>query len=250
MCGRYTHLYEWKQLHRLLSLTSPEVPLSLRYNIAPTQAAPVVLREQDSKMTVLRFMRWGLIPSWSKVMPTGKPLILARADGVQSKPSFRTAFRHRHCIIPISGFYEWQDVDGGKSDQPYYVTPAGPSQDRKSDPWLLAGLWDSWQDPSLPKDAPVIESFSIITTESNEVMARVHHRMPVILDPPSAHRWMDIRAGAESLVDVLALLRPCPSEWVTTRPVSTFVNSPRHDSPQCIQDVGRQDFGSIFDQKG
>ncbi len=162
----------------------------------------------------------------------------------------RAAFRLRRCIVPVSGFYEWQQLDSGKSGQPHYVSPAGPSEVGRSDPWLLAGLWEAWQDPSLPKDAPPLESFVIITTEPNETMARIHHRMPVILDPAGALRWLGSPSRVESGIDALALLRPCPALWLSMRPVSSLVNSPRDDSPQCIQESGRHDFGSIFDQQG
>lgn len=248
MCGRYTHLYTWKQLHHLLSLVSPEVSLPLRYNVAPTQCAPVVVLDRDSQSMTLRFMRWGFVPSWSKSMPTGKPLINARADGIESKPSFRAAFRLRRCIVPVSGFYEWQQLDSGKSGQPHYVSPAGPSEVRRSDPWLLAGLWEAWHDPSLPRDAPMLESFVIITTEPNTTMARIHHRMPVILDPVTANRWLVSLPDSESTIDAQALLRPCPAEWLAIRPVSSLVNNPRHDSIRCIQEPEKKDLGSIFDQ--
>src|SRR6185295_17035477 len=137
MCGRFTHLYKWRQLHRLLSLTSPEVSLPLRYNVSPTKSALVVFHDQGSNGIVLRFMHWGLVPSWSKAMPKGKPLFNARADGVESKPSFRVAFRRRRCVVPVSGFYEWQEVDGETSGQPYYITPGVSSTGEESDPWLL-----------------------------------------------------------------------------------------------------------------
>jgi putative SOS response-associated peptidase YedK len=256
MCGRYTHLYTWKQLHRLLALVSPEMLLSDRFNVAPTQSAPVVVFDDEVSGFVLRSMRWGLVPSWAKDILVGNSLINARAEGIESKPSFRAAFKRRRCIVPISGFYEWQKVEGEKAKQAYYITPAasksGPVVGQSGDihdPWLLAGLWEAWHDPRLPKDAPWLETFSIITTEANQAMAPIHNRMPVILDPANCQRWIGAGGGESGGSDLTALLRPCPPVWMAFQPVSSFVNSPRNDTPQCIQVACRQEFGNIFDQR-
>lgn len=242
MCGRFTHLFTWKQLHRLMSLVSPEIELSQRFNVAPTQNAPVITSDQSLGGPALRLMRWGLVPSWAKDLAIGNSLINARAEGVDSKPSFRAAFKKRRCLVPISGFYEWQKVEGSKTKQPFYITP-----NASDDPWLLAGLWESWHDPALAKDAPPLETFTIITTDANQAMAPIHNRMPVILTLPDARHWINPDTPAQ---DLSPLLRPCPPQAMTFRKISTLVNSPRHDTPQCIQEVSDQDFGTIFSPKG
>jgi putative SOS response-associated peptidase YedK len=251
MCGRFTHLYTWRQLHRLLSLTSAEVELPHRYNVAPTQVAPVVMHDDDAKGLTLRMMRWGLVPSWAKEIAIGNSLINARSEGVSSKPSFRAAFKKRRCIVPMSGFYEWQKVEGSRTKQPYYIIPARPGSptsdaDESRDPWLCAGLWEAWHDPALASQAPALQTFTIITTDANEAMAPIHNRMPVMLDIAQARRWVSPETDASELA---ALLKPCPSNQMAFRRVSTLVNSPRHDSAQCIQEAAQQDFGNIFDQK-
>lgn len=250
MCGRYTHLYTWKQLHRLLSLVSPEVLLHDAFNVAPTQDGPIVVYDEEVDGLALRSMRWGLVPSWAKDVSVGNSLINARAEGIEAKPSFRAAFKRRRCVIPMSGFYEWQKVEGSKAKQPYYIVPAAGAPTAASNSngsmWLAAGLWESWHDPSLPKDAPSLQSFSVITTAANAAMAPVHDRMPVFLDPEQARQWASAKDGTE----VASLLGPCPPNWLAFRRVSTLVNSPRNNSPQCIQESSPQDFRSIFDQRG
>lgn len=267
MCGRFTHLFTWKQLHRLMSLVSPEVTLPLRFNVAPTQEAPVIVPEGAGAS--LRSMRWGLVPSWAKDVAIGNSLINARAEGIEAKPSFRSAFKRRRCVVPVSGFFEWQKIERSKTKQPYYIVPSGSNGHSPTtvaskhaidevDTWLLAGLWEAWHDPALPKDAPALETFTIITTDANEAMALIHNRMPVILEPAAANRWIGVEAAvsdgneATSPEELALLLRPCPSDWMAFRRVSTLVNSPRNNVPECIQEITQRptgkDFGSIFDQ--
>ncbi len=136
------------------------------------------------------------------------------------KPAFRAAFKARRCVIPASGFYEWQAARGGK--QPYFIHPTtGPL-------FAFAGLWERWQ----PVEGEPIESFTILTTSANAVMAPIHDRMPVIVDPANYGTWLgEVAASADEL---RALLRPAPDDRLVAEPVSTAVNSPRHDSPDCI----------------
>ena len=235
MCGRYTHLYTWKQLHRLLGLTSCEVELRPSYNVAPTQSAPVIVNGDSAGGASLRFMRWGLVPSWAKDIAIGNSLINARAEGIDTKPAFRAAFKKSRCIVPISGFYEWQKVEGQKAKQPFYIQPTD------GEPWLLAGLWESWR----PAEGPPLESFVIITTRANAMVARIHDRMPVILGAPDARRWM-APTGAGG-ADLLSLLSPYPDEGMKAYPVSVAVNRPGIDSPALVQPLERRDFGGIFD---
>lgn len=254
MCGRFTHLFTWRQLHRLLELTTPPTDsseLPKRYNVAPMQSAPVVRALPDGGRGA-SMLRWGLIPSWAKDAGIAARTINARSETLSDKPAFRSAFKKRRCLIPISGFYEWQKLDPAESSdpptprtkratpakQPYYIT----STDHE--PLVLAGLWESWHDPAAAAvdraqaDQPhAIETFTILTTSPNELMARFHDRMPVIIprDHPHDHfaRWLDPSiADTASLAD---LFKPYPSELMTAAPVSTRVNSPRFDDELCIK---------------
>ncbi len=222
MCGRFTHLFTWKELHRLMRLsTFPDQELAPRYNVAPTQNAPVVLVDPERRRVGAAF-RWGLIPFWSRDQAIGNRLINARSEGVEAKPSFREAVRRRRCLVPISGFYEWQKREASNRKQPYYIRPAS------GEVFCLAGLWESWNSP----DARVFRSFTILTTTPNELMAPIHDRMPVILPESEHDLWLD--RGITDPARVLPLLRPCPSGDMTCYPVSTRVNAPANDSPDCI----------------
>ncbi len=222
MCGRYSHLFTWKQLHRLMELTTwPEDDLAPRYNVAPTQHAPVVRVGMDGRGEGV-VMRWGLIPSWADDPSIGNRLINARGETVDSKPSFRSAMRHRRCLVPASGFYEWQKLAGGKGKQPYYFRPRG------AEIFTFAGLWERWQ----PSDGDAIESFTIITTEANELVRPIHDRMPVILSPEAWSAWLDASTEKDHL---MGLLRPCDPSALEAVAVGTRVNSPAHDDPGCLE---------------
>jgi putative SOS response-associated peptidase YedK len=216
MCGRYTHLYTWAQLHQLSTLTTPPVEIPLSYNVAPTQTAPVI-RMDGPGARQLDMFRWGLIPSWAKDTAIGGSLINARAETIQEKPAFRAAFKARRCLVPISGFYEWKKIEGEKRKQPYYITGADER------PLLLAGLYEHW------KGEGGIDSFTIITTSPNELMAKLHDRMPVILGPEQIDAWL------ESAEPPVHLLGQYPSELLMCREVSTRVNSPRNNDAGCIE---------------
>ena len=221
MCGRYTVTSSLGDLRQLFLFE--ELPnLEPRYNVAPSQEAPVVRLEEDDKRH-LRLLRWGLIPSWAKDRRIGYKTINARAETVADKPAFRSAFRRRRCLVLADGFYEWQKRDKGK--QPYRIVLA----DRGA--FAMAGLWESWTDPEAGER---VESFTIVVTDANERLAAIHDRMPVIL-PPEAHAlWLDAEAARD---DLLALLRPYPGEAMAAYPVSALVNKPANDLPACIEPV-------------
>lgn len=245
MCGRYTLLAEANELAEEFQV-SDVAPLAPRYNIAPTQDVPVVRLEggpalhgvsAPSSMAVVRqsetggarrvdILRWGLIPHWAKDTSFAYRTINARAETVATQPSFRDAFRKRRCIVPASGFFEWQKlIKGGKEiKQPHYI------RRRDGRPLGLAGLWDRWEGP----DGTVIESFTIITTEANETVQALHNRMPVILDPQNYDVWLNPATKPERLQ---SLLSPCPSDWLVTSPVSRQVNNPRNDDPSCLDEL-------------
>lgn len=225
MCGRFTHLYRWSELHRLMTLTSEPVDIRPRYNVAPSQEAPVVVPDAATGPPgrALKLFRWGLVPSWAEDPRIGNTMINARAEGLQSRRAFGPALRSRRCIVPISGFYEWSGTPRNK--RPHYISGA------TGDPLLLAGLWERW---TPQPTAPPLQTFTIITTAPNAVMARLHDRMPAILNVEQAAMWLD--ASFEDASRLTGLLAPCGDDVLTVRPVSPRVNSPRHDDPGCVDD--------------
>ncbi len=212
MCGRYSLTTPVEAVGRLFEVAErPNLPP--RYNIAPSQEAPVV-RADGAGGRVLAPMRWGLIPSWAKEAKIGYRMINARAETVAEKPAYRSAFRHRRCLVPADGFYEWRKL--GAAKQPYRITRADGA------PFAFAGLWERWRAP----DGAVIDSFTIITTVANDLLRPIHDRMPVILDPADFGPWLEA-GGVERLV-------PYTDAKLEAVPVSTRVNSPKHDDPACI----------------
>lgn len=223
MCGRFTLRTPTPVLIQQFQL-GLFAPLPPRYNIAPTQPIAVVRQLGPGEPRQLDTLRWGLIPSWAKDPAIGNRMINARAETVAEKPAYRAAFRQRRCLVLADGFYEWQKSPAGK--QPYYIRLA---DDR---PFAFAGLWERWQDKTL-KDAPIIESCTVITTDANRLVQPIHDRMPAILAPEDYAHWLDPHvAAAEQLTP---LLRPYPAEEMTTYPVSPLVNRPTSDSPECIK---------------
>lgn len=220
MCGRYTLSSPTDLLADLLELDS--VPdLAPRYNIAPTQEAAVVRVTGETGARTLDLLRWGLIPFWSKDPGIGNRMINARAETVGEKPAYRTSFKRKRCLVPADGFYEWQATGGPK--QPFYFRFEGGG------PFALAGLWDRWE----KGEGDPIETFTILTTEPNEVVAPVHRRMPVILDREAMAIWLD--PAIEDAERLTPLLGPFPAAGMEGFPVSTFVNSPGNDTPRCIE---------------
>ena len=228
MCGRFTQTFAWDQANLLLDLTGPPQNLHSRYNVAPSQEAAVVRADRSGRRR-LSMLRWGLIPAWAKDPRIGHKLINARAETARIKPSFRAAFASRRCLIPADGFYEWKRT--GARRQPWLVG----MKDRG--PFAFAGLWEHWmvRDGAEPTDASAgsqpsggVETFTILTTTANEIVAPIHHRMPVILEADTFGSWL---AGAE------VPLGPYPPEAMTAWPVSAYVNRPANDDPRCIEPI-------------
>lgn len=217
MCGRFTLTVDPEELARAFNLTT--VPdFAPRYNIAPTQNALVITAERPAEA---QFMRWGLIPSWAKDPAMGAKLINARSETAPEKPSFRTALKKRRCIIPVSGFFEWQAQAGGK--QPLYITITD------SPLVALAGLWENWRDPA----GQDVRTFTILTTAANDFMRSFHDRMPVILHREDWPVWMERTEVPEPVLAGL-MQRPFEPERMRSVPVSKVVNKPAVDSPECI----------------
>lgn len=219
MCGRFSLTQSAARIAEVFGL--PEEPAwTPRYNIAPTQPVATIAHFGPQADRQFRLLRWGLIPSWAKDGAIGNKLINARAESVAEKPSFRSAFQQRRCLMLADGFYEWQKTTS-KQKQPYYFQLADHQ------PFAFAGLWEHWQGPDGP-----IASCTLITTQANELMEAVHDRMPVILPPTAYAEWLDPDTPADALQ---ALLRPYQSDAMKSYPVSTLVNSPSNDLPAVIQ---------------
>jgi len=217
MCGRYTLAVSASRLSDRFAV-EPPLDLKPRYNIAPTQAV-VAVRETNRRRELVS-LRWGLIPAWAKDASIGSRLINARSETILEKPSFRAAFQRRRCLIPASGFYEWQALPDGK--QPFYFTPGDDAL------MAFAGLWDEWRAP----DGSLVESCTILTTTANAVVAPIHDRMPVIVPPDFDAVWLDPTSDIRQLHELC--LAP-PPVMLRCYPVSKAVNQVRNDSEALIQ---------------
>jgi putative SOS response-associated peptidase YedK len=183
------------------------------FNVAPSQQIPVVTLHDDQR--VLETMRWGLVPFWVKDVRIGYKMINARCEGIETKPSYRSAIKSRRCLIPVDGFYEWRkDKDTG-TKTPFHIGV------ESQEIFAFAGLWEEWKSPNSQE---ILRSCAIITCEPNEQMSEIHNRMPVIIDPENESRWLDPTVSVE---EALAMLHPYENR-LKMHPVSIAVNSPRN----------------------
>ena len=222
MCGRYALYGPVSRLRERFDAELEDFELTSRYNAAPMQWLPVV-RQRPGGERVIHLLRWGLVPSWSKDEAIATKTINARGESAAEKPAFRAAFRRRRCIVPVSGFYEWQTVAGDK--QPFYIHPVG------AEFFALAGLWERW---TRPRDGESIDTFTIVTTAAYAAMRQLHDRMPVILAPADYATWLSADTPPDQ---VQALIRPCPEAMLAAYPVSTAVGNVRKDHPALIRPV-------------
>jgi len=220
MCGRYV-LYGPQSRYQAYFDAKYWPEFADRYNIAPTSVVPVI-RQSPEGERVVDLLKWGLIPHWAKDASIGLKLVNARAESLAEKPAYRDAFKRRRCIVPASGFYEWKAEAKGK--QPYYVRL------KSGEPMALAGLWESWRDP----DGEVVRTFCIITTEANALMAQIHDRMPVLLQPEAFARWLDPEVPGTDLRELLA---PRSAELLEALVVSKAVSRASNDGAELIERV-------------
>jgi len=219
MCGRFTLTVDPGQLQEAFPWVDIPENIAQRYNIAPSQ--PVGIVPNDGKNR-LDFYNWGLIPFWAKDPKIGNRMINARSETLEEKPSFRGSFKYKRCLVLADGFYEWRKQPGKTSKVPYFIHLKDHS------PFAFAGLWDAWHSD----DGSEVRSFTIITTEPNELIEQIHNRMPVILAQDSYQAW--IKEGENDAQLLKSFLRPYPSDEMDAYPVSRAVNSPQNDSPECI----------------
>lgn len=221
MCGRFTLtaeidlLMDWFEIDEF----APGFDIQPRFNIAPSQDIVAIISNEGNRRA--GFLKWGLIPFWAKDPSIGHKLINARSETVPEKPSFKHAFKKRRCIIPADGFFEWKKE--GKHKQPKYIKM------KNDQPFGFAGLWEKWKDE---KGNP-IHTCTVLTTEPNELMKDIHNRMPVILPREKYGNWLD---GDGEQSDLIDLMKPFDPASMTAYNVSTIVNSPRNEVPECIEE--------------
>jgi putative SOS response-associated peptidase YedK len=216
MCSRYS-LTSPPEAVRSYFRYDNEAVFPPRYNIAPSQPVAIV-RNTPGGGRELALVRWGLIPSWVKDPREFKTLINARGETAADKPSFRGAMRHRRCLVPADGFYEWTGAAGAK--RPHLVRPRGGG------PMALAGIFEHWQGA----DGSEIETMAILTVAANQAMSALHDRMPAIIAPQDFDTWLDCRPG--STLPVAGLLLPAPEGYLDIVEVSRKLNNPRNEAPE------------------
>jgi len=221
MCGRFIQ-YSAPEVYASHFDLDTLCEVKPRYNLAPTQPVLAVRRAAEGTRELVP-LRWGLVPSWSKGPDSRFSMINARAETVDSKPAYRNAFRHRRCLIPTEGFYEWKTQ--GREKTPYLI--------RRSDgePFGMAGLWEAWR----AGDGTTLESCTVIVTDANPLVRELHDRMPVILAHEDYEAWLD--PANKDTAGLLKLLRPTDPEPWTLRQVSRRVNSPKNDTPDLLEPV-------------
>ena len=227
MCGRYALSVTAAELiEHFKLLACPE--FGLRFNIAPQSMIPVI-RQRPGIGRVGQLVRWGLIPSWVEDPSTYTKLNNARGETIAEKPTFRPSFARHRCLIPANGFYEWQPVtEAGKvRKQPYYIHPTAPGGF-----FAFAGILSAWK----PPQGETVVSTCIITTGPNAVMAPIHDRMPVILQPGQFDAWLDPENHDTGALK--AMLGPCRPELMAAYPVSPAINSGRIEGPECVAPLG------------
>lgn len=218
MCGRFA-FYSPSEATAALFNVESNVVVEPRYNIAPTQFIAAIRRDSENNNELTMF-RWGLVPSWAKDPSIGNRMINARAETIAEKPSFRAAYRKRRCLIFADGFYEWHTENDVKV--PYFISLASGR------PFVFAGLWEHWQSKETEEK---LQTTTIITTEANDFLSQLHHRMPIVLEPANAGRWLD---GDMNLLDEVSANPPDFQAW----PVDRAVSNARNEAPDLIIPAG------------
>jgi putative SOS response-associated peptidase YedK len=221
MCGRFGASFQYHDINVVWNLYGDFSSFFPRYNIAPSQDVPVIVRNEERND--LRPMRWGLVPSWAQDRSIGQRMINARSETLLEKPSFKNLVSTRRCLVPADGFYEWRRK--GNRKVPMWIHL------KKCEPFAFAGLWDCWLDRDSGSE---LYTFTIITTRANALLRPVHDRMPVIYDPAMGRQWLEGPFGSRAM-DLDLVLQSLPSELMDAHEVSTLVNSPENDTAECIK---------------
>ncbi len=222
MCGRFARKSTQDLLAEWFGVEFEDMPwFAPSYNVAPQSVQPVVRQNRDTGKREFALMRWGLVPFWAKDPKVGYSTINARAEEAASKPAFREALKKRRCLVPADAFYEWQRLDK-KTKRPFAFAL------KSDEPYALAGLWEKWQG----KNNEALETFTILTTDPNELMEPVHNRMPVILAPKEYDRWLG--SGPEERAPV-ELMKPFPADQMRSWPVSDRVGNVRNNDAELLE---------------
>ena len=220
MCGRFAVI---KKLEEIAAYYNASIfdnnEWCESYNIAPTQRAPVLIETENGRE--IRLMKWGLVPHWAKDTKKAATMINARGETVAEKPAFRDSFKRKRCIVPVSGFYEWKTV--GKEKYPTFFTP-------NEGIFSFSGLWSEWRTP----EGETLETFSIITTIANEVVGKIHDRMPVAITGNMLGAWLSASTSSDELKSFLA---PYPASQMKGIAVSQYVNKFANHGDRCIEEV-------------
>lgn len=221
MCGRFTLVSDMDLILHRFNVAYAGVDHIPRYNIAPSQSVLAII--SDGKERRIGQLRWGLIPFWAKDAKIGYKMINARAETVAEKVSFKHPFKRQRCLIPADSFYEWKQENGKKVPMRIRL--------KNGEPFAFAGLWSRWVSP----EGEEIHSCTIITTRPNELVKNIHDRMPVILRPEDEDMWLDRTIQEPEFLQ--QLLKPYEADRMEAYQVSTTVNSPKNDSPECIKPI-------------
>jgi putative SOS response-associated peptidase YedK len=217
MCGRFALYSSLADIKRLFRIETSAAEPGASYNIAPSQEVFAIIAHEGRRLGRLH---WGLAPFWAHDVSAASKLINARVETLREKPSFKNLLKHRRCVIPADGFYEWRKTHNLK--QPYFLAPAAGS------PFAFAGLWDTWK----AHDGAAYHSCTIITTEASPQLRFIHNRMPVILKPDSVDAWLD--AALQDTARLESILQDGHETAFTLRPVSRYVNSPKNNDEKCL----------------
>ena len=217
MCGRFTLTSNMDDLQGRFGFEARDLGFRPSYNIAPTQLVLAVTNDGQRRAEL---MRWGLVPFWAKDIKIGYRMINAVGETAATKPAFRAAFKKRRCLILADGFFEWRK--DGKEKIPTYIFL------KSQEPFAFAGLWETWKSP----EGETVKSCTILTTKPNEFMEPIHNRMPVILSGETEALWLDPMTEEPDVLQ--PLIQPAPAELMESRIVSSLVNSPKNNSPECV----------------
>jgi putative SOS response-associated peptidase YedK len=227
MCGRYS-LICIDDLGNRFRVVNPMIGARSRFNIAPGNEMPVIVNDdKKTDKNNLVMMKWGLVPHWTRDLRNAKRPINARAETLSEKPSFAGLLKNRRCLVPASGFFEWKK-EGSKKIPFYLHLPKSPL-------FAFAGLYDQWNDP----EGKLLLTYTIITSEPNDLVAKIHNRMPSILLRENEDRWLS--KSPLSARDLKEILTPFPSEFLSMYPVSPLVNAPVTDDERVIRPMDSPD---------
>jgi putative SOS response-associated peptidase YedK len=245
MCGRYARRSDKQKIAELFAIYGPVIPdFGPSWNVAPQTFQPIVRLNRESGEREIVLMRWGLIPCWAKDPSIGLRTINAKAETITTAPAFREAIKHRRCLVPADAFYEWQKLDA-KTKQPFAIAL------KSKEPYGFAGLWEKWKDPKADAD---LLTFTVITTDPNEVVQPMHDRMPVIIPAKDYDRWLQPGNPERPPID---LLRPFDADQMTAWRVDKAVGNVKNDradliepasgAPEATEDSSADTPGSLFD---